>query len=42
MKEIMENEDNFDPQIIEGIKTDLSQYPEITELFDGLNKSKTI
>jgi len=42
MKEIMESEDNFDHQIIEGIKTDLSQYPEITELLDGLNKSKTI
>lgn len=42
MKEIMESENNFDHQIIEEIKTDLSQYPEITELFDGLNKSKTI
>ena len=42
MKEIMESENNFDHQIIEEIKTDLSQYPEITALFDGLNKAKTI
>lgn len=42
MKEIIESENNFDHQILEEIKTDLSQYPEMIELFDGLNKSKTI
>jgi len=33
---------NFDHQIIEEIKTNLSEYPEITELLDELNKAKKI
>lgn len=42
MREIMESENNFDQQIIEDIKSDLSDYPQITELFDGLNKGRKI
>ena len=42
MREIMESEDNFDYQILEQIKEELSEYPEIVDLFDGLNKTKTI
>lgn len=42
MREIMESENNFDYQILIQIKEDLSEYPEIIELFDGLNKTKTI
>jgi len=42
MKEVIESESNFEPQIIESIKSDLSDCSEIVELFDGLNKTMKI
>ena len=38
MEEIIQSGNNFDPQILDEISKDLKEYPEITEIFNELNK----